>query len=125
MKTILEKYNDAEKLLLKHTHNAVLNGKPKAVKLDDNTFYYAREYSYPETEYEYLKVDMNSGNKTPLFDHEKLRRALKEAGLKDRITFGSISYKDDICFKLDGKTYSYKDGKVSETENDVCKRIIC
>lgn len=115
MKTILEKYREGEKLLLKHTHNAVLNGKSRAVKLDDKTFYYAKESSYPVTEYEYVKVDMATGNKEALFDHEALRKALKDNGLSEKITFGNIEYGKNIKFTLDNKNYLF-DGKSLKEE---------
>ncbi|MDO4198389.1 MAG: prolyl oligopeptidase family serine peptidase [Erysipelotrichaceae bacterium] len=126
MKSIKEKYTDAEKLLLKHTHNAVLNGKPKAVKIDDNFFYYAKESGYPLTEYEFVKVDIRTGEKSLLFDHDELRKSLKESFGDERITFKNIDYKEDeIGFDYKGKTYVYKNGNISEvikedTGSDVC-----
>ena len=108
MKTMKEKYQDAEKLLLKHTKNAVLNGKVKVTELEDGSFFYAKESGYPETTYEFIKVNPETGEKTPLFDHAPLRKALKEAELGEEITFGSIDYSEKmVYFTVDQKDYMY------------------
>ena len=126
MKTLLEKYNDAEKLLLKHTHNAVLNGKPQITKIDDDSFFYPRESGYPVTEYEFVRVDVATGNKTLLFDHEVFKKALKEAGLSEKITFKKIRYTEkEITFELNGRKYSYTDGKVNDLGEIVKTQDVC
>lgn len=117
MTTMKEKYQAAEKLLLKHTKNAVLNGRVQVTWQEDGSFYYAKESGYPETEYEFVKVDPVTGEKSPLFDHEGLLKALKEADLGEKITFNSVDYSEGMVnFVKDGKDYMYDPdtGKLSD-----------
>ena len=80
--TIEERYAAAGKLMLKHTKKAVLNGRPSIQWLDDDTLYYAEDVRTEDgVQTRFVKVDCKTGEKSPLFDHEKLIALLREKGM--------------------------------------------
>ncbi len=109
MNEMLQRYQNAEKLLVQNTKNAVLNGRLKITWIDQNSFYYGHEArSEAGIEITYLLVDCRSGKKKPLFDHQELKDRLKNEGLSDHLCFEQMEIKGtQITFILDQKQYSY------------------
>lgn len=108
--TIEERYAAAGKLMLKHTKRAVLNGRPSIQWLDDDTLYYAEDVRTEDgVQPRFVKVDCKTGEKSPLFDHEKLIALLREKGLEENaLPFHACKLKDGkLCFSWEKYDYEY------------------
>lgn len=123
--TIQEKYKAAENMRVKSTRAAVLNGAPKIVWSDDSHFYYGRDVRTDGgKEKEFILVDCESGEESPLFDSRRLLNALVEhfgytgTGLpfeQCRVGNGTVTFQ----WKGDECVYHCKSGALTRKEKRV------
>ena len=118
MKTMLEKYEAAGKLLPPMVKDAVLNGEIRFNWIDDGAFWYlCQTRNGSGRGKKFVKVDCRTGEKMPLFDHEALAKLL-EAEAED-LPFDTVEYQaeeDAVTFRKDGKKYTFAGGELKEEE---------
>lgn len=118
MKTMLEKYEAAGKLLPPMVKDAVLNGEIKFNWIDDGAFWYLCQTRNGDGRgKKFVKVDCRTGEKTPLFDHETLAKLLETEA--EELPFDTVEYQAEegtIIFRKDGKKYTFAGGELKEEE---------
>ena len=118
MKTMLEKYGEAGKLLPPMVKDAVLNGEVTPNWIDDGAFWYVCETRVGEGRgKKFTKMDCSTGVKSPLFDHEALAKLL-EADAAD-LPFDTVEYdakEDAVSFACQEKKYVFKNGELTAEE---------
>lgn len=118
MRTMLEKYEEAGKLLPPVVKNAVLNAEPGINWINDGSFWYLCEMRVGEGRgKQFVKVDCADGKKTPLFDHEALAKLLEADAAA--LPFDTVEYdpqSDAVSFKYQEKQYTFAGGELKEEE---------
>lgn len=125
MKTMLEKYEAAGKLLPPMVKDAVLNGEIKFNWIDDSSFWYlCQTRTGGGRGKKFVKVDCGTGEKAPLFDHEALAKLL-EADSED-LPFDTVEYDPEtggITFRMEGKKHVFAGGELkTEEEKETDKK---
>lgn len=115
---MIKKYKAAEKLLVQNTSQAVLNGRPKITWMDENAFYYPKEfYNGSVIEYQFIKINCKDGSETELFDHAAFKQAKAAAKLTESISFKTIQWEETgFHFKEMDKQFFYdlKSGTIND-----------
>ena len=127
MKTMLEKYEAAGKLLPPMVKDAVLNGEITVHWIDDGSFWYLCDTRPGNGRgRRFVKVDCGTGQKTPLFDHEALGKLLDADA--ENLPFDTVEYEPGeaaVTFSHEGRKVTFAGGVLKEEEEKAVDKKEC